>query len=471
MSSLENFNSEEKSNPHHQEIIPPEKCHEKIEFLFDPDLDLEVKRDIIESFFISLILEYCPKIDEGAIGIVIDLSAESIPDELREHLELIIPELKENKERPEAKSGLAAKILKIYLNGAEEREYNLQATAHEIINCSSLASKIKVPKPIAHHHFFVASEEIREEFRQRGVYITEQHPDIGFLVMDKVPGITLRTYLYQKVLRTETELLAKIWPNKNEQEREKFLSEMPELYLRQLIETIWGKRDEQELDELVIERLRGQTDIFPVEKVGILSQAINLLNDQGFYHRDLHFKNLMIGNDGQLYIIDFDRSIKVEPNELKTLEPSVRREEIYKKAGNHSFYDDNKIVNLLRQLNTERLDQNFDQLIEATEELKRHLSLKPKNRELYDKMWSKLLIEKNLSVETAFDNFISEISHYRWENKHLYLKLKIACLLEVSEKIPERKEEVIALCESELQSSNEAMEIKLFGHLLKKITS
>lgn len=40
-----------------------------------------------------------------------------------------------------------------------------------------------------------------------------------------------------------------------------------------------------------------------------LAKGIKILNSAGFYHRDLHFKNVMIGEEGKVWMIDFGYSI------------------------------------------------------------------------------------------------------------------------------------------------------------------
>lgn len=454
---------------HHQEIIPPEKCREKIEPLFSPDLDEEIKRDIIESLFISMILEYCPTIDEGAIGIVIDLSAESIPAGLREHFELIIPELKGNESRPEAQYGIAAKILKIYLNGREAVEFNLQKTAYELFNDSSLKnSAVRIPKPLAHRHFRVESEEVRHEFRQKGISVTAQHPEIGFLVMDKVPGITLRNHLYQQVLLDQKEILNKTWPGKNQSEQKILLASISEIDLRQMIEGLWGQREETELDGLAIEYLRGKPNILPKEQVEQVAQVIDYLNNQGFYHRDLHLKNLMLGRDGNIYIIDFDRSVQLPRDMIGQTDAYILREEVYNKTDNRGYYHDGTMISQLQKLFQERPDQSLAQLDEARGELGRHLRLRPNFQHAYEKMWQQLATGVS-NVDQASENFVTQTDNYRWKNEHLYLKLKVACLSEIWEKSPERHDEIKAFCVERLESSQNNIELKLYGDLLRKI--
>ena len=41
--------------------------------------------------------------------------------------------------------------------------------------------------------------------------------------------------------------------------------------------------------------------------------SINYLNDHGFYHRDLHSKNIMIDNNGKVYFIDYATAIYDDP--------------------------------------------------------------------------------------------------------------------------------------------------------------
>ncbi len=73
-------------------------------------------------------------------------------------------------------------------------------------------------------------------------------------------------------------------------------------------------------------RLKKHTDedlekipIFDSETVAhiaaVLRPFLTKLHEKGVYHRDLNVRNLMIGEDGLVYVIDFGKGIKAAPND------------------------------------------------------------------------------------------------------------------------------------------------------------
>ncbi len=44
------------------------------------------------------------------------------------------------------------------------------------------------------------------------------------------------------------------------------------------------------------------------EQINSVRESVEILNSSGVYHRTLHWRNLMIGNDGKMYIVDFGAS-------------------------------------------------------------------------------------------------------------------------------------------------------------------
>lgn len=62
-----------------------------------------------------------------------------------------------------------------------------------------------------------------------------------------------------------------------------------------------------------------RTQVFGPEVIQHISSKLRpflaKLHDQGIYHRDLNVRNLMIGEDGLIYVIDFGKGIRSTPND------------------------------------------------------------------------------------------------------------------------------------------------------------
>jgi len=74
----------------------------------------------------------------------------------------------------------------------------------------------------------------------------------------------------------------------------------------------------------------GYQKALPTELFETMREAVKMLHDQGFYHRDLHERNIMIGGDGRLYLIDFansDEGLTTNPYVIDANENYVKDED------------------------------------------------------------------------------------------------------------------------------------------------
>lgn len=203
-----------------------------------------------------------------------------------------------------------AKLLKVYKPGEAIRERSLHARAFEILQQGevSFGPLCKVPDvSVAAHQDL--TPRARELLR---TYDAQFENEAEFLLMEYVNGKDLGTIMYDFVLSADfdEETLSLMTYEQKETEVGRIVGfELPGAdgvapQDLQSMHSITFARNEEKL----IKYLRKKGFTIPVSVIGTLERTVRVLHEHGFYHNDIHRRNVMLGSDGSVFLIDFGRS-------------------------------------------------------------------------------------------------------------------------------------------------------------------
>ncbi len=120
----------------------------------------------------------------------------------------------------------------------------------------------------------------------------------------------------------------------------------------------WYEYDSKKADEAFYKE-RGKIKIFwskEWEKYRLaLRKFIKKIHENWFYHRDLHEKNIIFWDDGKLYVIDFWKSIFINPKKWKLSKKNIYEEQIWEMIWAYS--EDEDVVRQIKWLTKEKQDE------------------------------------------------------------------------------------------------------------------
>ncbi len=245
---------------------------------------------------------------EGNYGLVFRISAGDIPEMSKKLL------AEDGIELPDPS---ASKVLKVYEPGAGRREFDAQRRAYEVLaTVENPDDYLRIPRPLGFRDTRL-SENGRNFLRSQ----SRKHHQLGdraeVIFMDFVEGEDLAERLYDFVLK-EHKFSDELLANMNFDEKGQQVAS----YLKYVVPG--GKsRDEGEREfefkkvlsvntDKLIKYLRQHKDApdFPLNAdfLGKMKRTVELLHSKGIEHNDLHERNVMVGDDGEGYIIDFGRA-------------------------------------------------------------------------------------------------------------------------------------------------------------------
>jgi tRNA A-37 threonylcarbamoyl transferase component Bud32 len=205
----------------------------------------------------------------------------------------------------------AIKVLKVYQLGKAQEEYVLHVRASEILQEAGgyTAELCCVPK---------ISLAIHQHLTERAQKLLNSHDaklgrEAELLLMEYVDGKDLGTVMYEHVLKhdglSDVDYVDMSYDEKEAEVGRIVGFEIPNLEGKtpeeeQSARSITFARNEQKL----IKYLRHSGFVLSPEVLTRIENTINVLHKKGFYHNDLHKRNVMIGVDGHVFLIDFGRS-------------------------------------------------------------------------------------------------------------------------------------------------------------------
>lgn len=322
-------------------------------------------------------------LDSGNNGVIRTMILKDAPDNIKK---IFKEETGEDSE-----SEYAIKLLKIYSEGLGEKEFLMQKKAYELISSLGDGKNFaKIPKPILYRKLEIKQEAVREMLKNDGISAPKK---VEILVMDMIEGEDLAKNLYKTIIR-----------HGNNQE-ESSLEHMPIEDLQAMVSHILdfhapkNRIDAEAMNRVfrdnakkIIPFLRKKGIDKPVLDPDIiekLKNTINLLHNNGIYHRDLHERNVMLrDNDGErdVFIIDFGSAVIAEKNSGN---------DIYE-DGDKKLVNDEMIIHTYRELTLSRDENQKEEIASFNNELSRlrnRLSKKPE--------WQKLMTDLH---DPAMDN-------------------------------------------------------------------
>lgn len=364
-------------------------------------ININNKKESIESFLDEAIHQ-SPIIGSGRDGIVLKVNTKNLSKQSSEAIKSI------NQEDEGEVNDFAIKILKIYRPGTGSIEFDFQKKAYEILKKETGCAK--VPKPILLHTKHLSESDIL--FLKNQNHALEEDAEI--ILMDFVNGKDLATHIYDFILSVNGYDDESIL-NMSFLQKQSFISailnfEQPQNNLDDF-KNIISERDNL---RKMINYLRKRKFVINQEVLTKIERAIEVLESNFIFHNDLHERNVMIDANGEVFIIDFGRSVNNKADQEK---------------------DDQDIVRRYRDI-----DSQDDELIE-NDFIKDIINIQEKNKDIREnsKKWQVYIeqnnyipiirsIVSNSAVESYLKKDISKIV-YIYNNSNQETKTKIIFIL------------------------------------------
>jgi len=314
--------------------------------------EIPLERRVLKGAFEAILL-HAEKINEGANGVIAHVDLSKLPAEIRNYLVGKIEIPNEN----------AIKILKFYSEGAGKREYEAQLVAYEALKNETQAAQ--APCPYLYRDISVDSEELREKLSEKmGVSC----PKVEIIIMEYIQGVDLATHFFREIVRRDHR-----FSDKKSQAATLTFQELEQLVPGRLGFDQPGQKGKS-LAEKAVEKERvfnnnAELLYSELRKCGFtlesglikkLESGLNILHANGIYHRDLHLRNVMIDERGEVYIIDFGTA---HISEKDSGEP-------YPDFSDKSYLEDESLIDLLKSFEAvglENLPENLTRNIDVSE--------------------------------------------------------------------------------------------------------
>lgn len=207
-------------------------------------------------------------------------------------------------------NAMAAKILKVYNPELGEHEFQMQKKAREMLSREENVARIPNTTTARDQRI---STETQNYLNSHGAELKDR---AEIIMMDYIEGQDLGDMMYDFALQQmghEDEYITDLSYSQKEQIVGQALGfERPDVdsaYTLEEKESAQARTFDRNEDKLFkyLKREGFKLDPSIFEKV---DNAVRILNQKGLYHNDLHKRNVMVGTDGEVYIIDFGRADK-----------------------------------------------------------------------------------------------------------------------------------------------------------------
>ena len=371
----------------------------------------------------SFDLESLSKANEGHNGIILELDLGRFSaKEKREFCDYFQIPFGEDEE-------IAIKMLKIYRAGEAEKEFTAQERAARAINDQeSLRNKVSIPECYFGGEMTIASETLKKKFEANGINIKSER--LGMIMMDFIKGEDLGVFCYKKFIKIKFNEYRKIVGIDKGRE---IKPEEYDLYLNGksvddlvlICHQILGIKAKYPYSDNSIEAQRERNDIankiltpienqglFDKQKVADLREAITVMHNKGVVHRDLHPRNIILTEGGELAIVDFGSAVLVDDYKTADLES------LYQAVGGEIMQKDESILVFLTKLAV-----TPEELTEKKSELNLDLALRVKkmvwgalNKKTLNAAEKKALtawkkLQKNLETDNNLSEAIKNFSY------------------------------------------------------------
>jgi serine/threonine protein kinase len=280
----------------------------------------------LDNYIKSKIIHSAQKINEGNSGVIglIDLS--DLPEEMR---------AKFFGDRAGSKSAqpdkFAVKTLKIYEPGAGDREFRLHQEATQIIAASGQEDLAKVPQMYYYRQLNIDQndKELVAKLESDKIDISAGKFDV--MIMDYINGDDFNSYIFKQVIINATDRdlfsdaeLIKLRERLQANPVSEKINYEPLAHIASDLLSLKPGLDqgdyrlnvqlESENHARLVEFLQARSFRLDAAKLATLSKTVKLLNKNGFFHRDLHGRNIMVDYDAahqikDYYILDFGLAV------------------------------------------------------------------------------------------------------------------------------------------------------------------
>lgn len=347
----------------------------------------------IESFFEAAFM-VAEMINEGKEGIIATIDVQQLPDAAREYFigDVLVPETH------------AIKMLKVHKPGAGKREFDRHDRIYNLLHEKEGAARI--PKPYRYKELPIKTAAAREKIAA-GFHIDPPPTTADIIIMDLIEGRDLASIMHRFVVANHEQ---------SEPYDKQRADEITDVEAQRIAQRLLHYRDEKILEDGT-PTTQAQKDAALTENEAKLdtwltthnftlpntvrlavSGALSHMHGAGIHHRDLHRRNVMVGNDGTVFLIDFGKS------HVAGLD-AMFGDSVYAGTEGEYLHDDN-ILRLLRSFEAklQRAEQSLSP--EATAALrdmdagKKRLEDAPNTE--YGKAWTTFLrdLEKDGSSVT-----------------------------------------------------------------------
>ncbi|MGH7249493.1 MAG: phosphotransferase [Minisyncoccia bacterium] len=203
---------------------------------------------------------------------------------------------------------LAVKILKIYNPKLGDHEFKMQKRAHDVLSGKKNVAKVPNTTGARDQHI---NKETADHLNRHGSHLEDK---VELIIMDYIDGQDFGSMMYDFALKNmghkEEYIMDLSYGQKEQMVGQELGFEQPNVNSartpeeKESAQAITFDRNEKKLLKY-LKKIGFQVDTVIFEKV---DNAILELNKNGIFHNDLHKQNIMIGVDGEVYIIDFGRA-------------------------------------------------------------------------------------------------------------------------------------------------------------------
>lgn len=194
---------------------------------------------------------------------------------------------------------LASKLLKVGADNTIEHEHHVHQRAYNVMEkVRDDTNYARIPMPIGSKRVSVDDEQAKERLRK--IHVGDNVEEVQMLAMEFINGHTFGEFLLREVVKT----LPK------EQKGTYTDQQIDTLNRQQLVPIVQNQLHIEGTNfEAMRKRLQDHNKTIPQKWLTSVDNTLKLLHQSGIYHRDLHEHNIMIGNDEEVYIIDFGAGI------------------------------------------------------------------------------------------------------------------------------------------------------------------
>jgi hypothetical protein len=279
-------------------------------------------------------------INQGNNGLIKKIRISELPPDLLDYLA-------EKCGLDRSSPDFAFKMIKLYVPGKGRQEFAMQKKAFEIIEEvpeSDRENYARIPEPYLFKELPINNDDFRQMLNVDGLNPRQQKIEI--ILMDLVDGEDLATKVYKSVIRNHTDCVYL-------QERD--IETMRIEDLQDEVGRVLGFKLPGGKSKNPIERAQEAEKVFNENVAMMISflankgvkfdprifskikNTVDLLHRHQLYHRDLHERNVMVGSNGEIHLIDFGEAIITDEKEKNEIYHTGEKRLVHDDTIEHRF--------------------------------------------------------------------------------------------------------------------------------------